>query len=295
MKFRINKKTQRLLFVVAAVLLLTGCGRITGEDGKVLADKIIYLTTPFSHMINNEGWFEALFVWPFAQLINFLAQYMNVAIAVIVVTIFSRIVILPLSIKSAVQTQKMQVIQPQLQKIQDKYAGKTDDQSKMAMSQEMMNLYQKYDINPLGTIGGTFLNFPIMIAIWQAVQRASSVIEGSFLGLVMNDSPLSIITSDLIGSGWKYIILIVLLAITQFVSVKLPTYLARKNMKERDRKKAAAANDQTEMMMNMTLVMIVVMSVSMPTAMSFYWIVSALVQCIQTIFIQKRYVENERV
>lgn len=294
MKFRINKKTQRLLLVVAAVLLLTGCGRITGEDGKVLAEKIIYLTTPFSHMINNEGWFEALFVWPFAQLINFLAQYINVAIAVIVVTIFSRLVILPLTIKSTVQTQKMQVIQPQLQKIQDKYAGKTDDQSKMAMSQEMMNLYQKYDINPLGTIGGTFLNFPIMIAIWQAVQRASSVIEGSFLGLDMNVSPLTEITSNLMGNGWKCIILIVILGITQFASVKLPTYLARKKMKERDRKNAKA-NDQTETMMNMTLVMIIVMSVSMPTAMSFYWIVSAIVQSVQTVFIQKRYVENERV
>ena len=294
MKFRINKKTQRLLFVVAAVLLLTGCGRIVGEDGKVLAEKVIYLSTSFSQMINNEGWFEALFVWPFAQLINFLAQYINVAIAVVIVTIFSRIVILPLSIKSAVQTQKMQVIQPQLQKIQAKYEGKTDDQSKMAMSQEMMNLYQKYDINPLGTIGGTFLNFPIMIAIWQAVQRASSVMEGSFLGLSMEVKPLTEITTNLLGSDWKYIILIVLLAITQFVSVKLPTYLARKNMKERDRKNAKA-NDQTETMMNMTLVMIVVMSISMPTAMSFYWIVSAIVQSIQTVFIQKRYVENERV
>lgn len=294
MKFRINKKTQRLLFVVAAVLLLTGCGRIVGEDGQVLPEKIIYLSTTFSQMINNEGWFEALFVWPFAQLINFLAQYINVAIAVVVVTIFSRIVILPLSIKSAVQTQKMQVIQPQLLKIQAKYEGKTDDQSKMAMSQEMMNLYQKYDINPLGTIGGTFLNFPIMIAIWQAVQRASSVMEGSFLGLSMDVKPLTEITTNLVGSGWKYIILIVLLAITQFVSVKLPTYLARKNMKERDRKNAKA-NDQTETMMNMTLVMIVVMSISMPTAMSFYWIVSAIVQSIQTVFIQKRYVENERV
>ena len=290
MKFRINKKTQRLLFVVAAVLLLTGCGRIVGEDGKVLAEKVIYLSTSFSQMINNEGWFEALFVWPFAQLINFLAQYINVAIAVVIVTIFSRIVILPLSIKSAVQTQKMQVIQPQLQKIQAKYEGKTDDQSKMAMSQEMMNLYQKYDINPLGTIGGTFLNFPIMIAIWQAVQRASSVMEGSFLGLSMEVKPLTEITTNLLGSGWKYIILIVLLAITQFVSVKLPTYLARKNMKERDRKNAKA-NDQTETMMNMTLVMIVVMSISMPTAMSFYWIVSAIVQSIQTVFIQKRYIQ----
>lgn len=294
MKFHINKKTKRLLLVVAVALLLTGCARITGPDGKVLPEKIITLSTTFTHMINEEGWFEALFVWPFAQLINFLAQYMNVAISVVLVTIISRLVILPLTIKSTVATQKMQMIQPELNKIQAKYAGKTDEQSKMAMSQEMMNLYQKYGINPLGTIGGTFLNFPIMIAIWQAVQRADTVIAGSFLGLSMEASPLKEITSDLLGSGWKYIILIVLLAITQWISMKVPTYLARKKMKERDRKNAKA-NDQTAMMMNVTFVMIVFMGISMPTAMTFYWIVSAVAQIVQTLYIQMRYVENERV
>ncbi|MBE6114052.1 MAG: membrane protein insertase YidC [Erysipelotrichaceae bacterium] len=287
MKF--NKKSKRLLLLIAVVMLLAGCGRITGADGRVLPEKIISLSTTFTHMLNEEGWFEAIFVWPFAQLINFFAQYMNVAFSVIVVTILSRLVILPLTIKSTVSMQKLQMIQPELNKIQKKYEGKDDDYSKMKMSQEMMNLYTKHNINPLSSLFGTFLNFPIMIAIWQAVQRADSVINGSFLGLNMQELPWNAVTTDL-SSSWGYIILIVILAAVQWISMKLPTYLARKDLKERERR-AAEANDKSSQMMNIMFVMIIVMSINMPAAMSFYWIVSGAVQMLQTVFIQKRYVK----
>lgn len=288
MKF--SKKTKRLLLLVAVSMLLAGCGRITGTDGHVLPEKIISLSTTFTHMLNEEGWFEAIFVWPFAQLINFFAQNMNVAFSVIIVTILSRLVILPLTIKSTVSMQKMQMIQPELNKIQKKYEGKDDDYSKMKMSQEMMNLYTKHKINPMSSLFGTFLNFPIMIAIWQAVQRAESVITGSFLGLSMEVLPWQAITTDL-GSSIGYIVLIVILAAVQWISMKLPTYLARKDLKERERR-AAEANDKSSQMMNIMFVMIIVMSINMPAAMSFYWIVSGAVQMLQTVFIQKRYVQK---
>ena len=287
MKF--SKKTKRLLLLVAVVMLLAGCGRITGTDGHVLPEKIISLSTTFTHMLNEEGWFEAIFVWPFAQLINFFAQNMNVAFSVIIVTILSRLVILPLTIKSTVSMQKMQMIQPELNKIQKKYEGKDDDYSKMKMSQEMKNLYTKHKINPMSSLFGTFLNFPIMIAIWQAVQRAESVITGSFLGLSMEVLPWQAITTDL-GSSIGYIVLIVILAAVQWISMKLPAYLARKDLKERERR-AAEANDKSSQMMNIMFVMIIFMSLNMPTAMSFYWIISGVAQVVQTVFIQKRYVK----
>ncbi|MBQ9987323.1 MAG: membrane protein insertase YidC, partial [Erysipelotrichales bacterium] len=191
--------------------------------------------------------------------------------------------------KSTVSMQKMQMIQPELNKIQKKYEGKDDDYSKMKMSQEMMNLYTKHKINPMSSLFGTFLNFPIMIAIWQAVQRAESVITGSFLGLSMEVLPWQAITTDL-GSSIGYIVLIVILAAVQWVSMKIPAYLARKDLKERERR-AAEANDKSSQMMNIMFVMIIFMSLNMPTAMSFYWIISGVAQVVQTVFIQKRYVK----
>lgn len=297
MNFKLSKKQKRLLVVILVVLALTGCTQITGKDGQILADKIIYFSgenfTTWKSMFENESWFSAIFVWPLAQLVNFFAQYMNIGLSVIIVTILSRLLTITFTIKSTVQSQKMQMIQPQLQKIQAKYAGKTDEQSKMAMSQEMMNLYNKHKINPFSTILYSFIPFPIMIAIWQAVQRAESVVFGEFLTLKMDSKPLTMMTSDFLGEGWKYLILLVILGAVQYISMKLPQYLAQKNMKARDKEAAKAANQQNAMMMNMMFVMIVFMALSMPTAMSFYWIVSALVQAIQTVLIQKRYVEHE--
>lgn len=297
MNFKLSKKQKRLLVVILVVLALTGCTQITGKDGQILADKIIYFSgenfTTWKSMFENESWFSAIFVWPLAQLVNFFAQYMNIGLSVIIVTILSRLLTITFTIKSTVQSQKMQMIQPQLQKIQAKYAGKTDEQSKMAMSQEMMNLYNKHKINPFSTILYSFIPFPIMFAIWQAVQRAESVVFGEFLTLKMDSKPLTMMTSDFLGEGWKYLILLVILGAVQYISMKLPQYLAQKNMKARDKEAAKAANQQNAMMMNMMFVMIVFMALSMPTAMSFYWIVSALVQAIQTVLIQKRYVEHE--
>lgn len=291
MKIRINK---RMLLTLAVVLLvLSGCARVTGPDGKVLPEKIISLTTPFKAMFETEGWFEAIFVWPFAQLINFLADKLNVGIAIIVVTVLSRLATLALTVKSTVASQKMQLIQPELNKIQAKYAGKTDEQSKMKQSQEMMALYQKHQINPLGTIFTTFAQLPVIMALWQAVQRADSVLYGNFLGMQLDAKPLGEITGNFAGGGYAYLILIILMGIAQFASMKLPQYLAKKRLNDRD-KKAAANNNQMGATTNVMFVMIMFMSITMPTAMTFYWLVSAALAALQTIYIQKRYIENEK-
>lgn len=76
MKIRINKRKMAMLAILLVVL--AGCARVTGSDGHVLPEKIIALTTPFKQMFDTEGWFEALFVWPFAQLINFFSLVMSV-------------------------------------------------------------------------------------------------------------------------------------------------------------------------------------------------------------------------
>ncbi len=297
MNLKLSKKHLKLFFLVAAVVLFTGCTRIQGSDGQILPEKIIYFSgenfTTWKSMFQNESWFSAIFVWPLAQLVNFFGQYMNVALSVILVTIISRLITAKFTVKSTVMSQKMQMIQPEMNKIQAKYAGRDDEQSKLQQSQEMMNLYSKHKIKPMSSILYAFIPFPIMIAIWQAVQRAEVVVNGSFFTISASEKPMTAITTDFAGQGWKCLILIAVLAVAQFASMKLPQYLARRKMKEREREAAKAASSQANTMTYSMFIMILFMSVSMPTAMTFYWIVSALIQIIQTYLIQKRYVEND--
>lgn len=66
----------------------------------------------------------------------------NVAWGVVGMTIFINILILPIMIKSTESTQKMQLIQPEMERIQRKYAGRRDQASQMRQSAEIQALYK---------------------------------------------------------------------------------------------------------------------------------------------------------
>lgn len=61
-----------------------------------------------------------------------------------------RICLLPLFFSQMRATQRMQVLQPQIQRIQRKYAARKDPRSKEAMQREIMALQQRHNANPLG-------------------------------------------------------------------------------------------------------------------------------------------------
>ena len=77
---------------------------------------------------------------------------------------------------------KMQLMQPEMAKVQRKYQGRQDPRSQQMMQQEMMKLYKKYKINPLGCIGTMLLQFPIFMSMYEVVQRVNAstttVIDG---------------------------------------------------------------------------------------------------------------------
>ena len=62
-----------------------------------------------------------------------------------------RICLLPLFFSQMRATQRMQVLQPQIQRIQRKYAARKDPRSKEAMQREIMALQQPHNANPLGS------------------------------------------------------------------------------------------------------------------------------------------------
>ena len=62
-----------------------------------------------------------------------------------------RICLLPLFFSQMRATQRMQVLQPQIQRIQRKYAARKDPRSKEAMQREMMALQQRHNANQLGS------------------------------------------------------------------------------------------------------------------------------------------------
>lgn len=284
-------KNKKLWIALGLLVFLTACTNVIDPDTKlIMPDKIIHLDTTIGDILANESWFSAFFVYPISQAINFIDQYVGVVMSIVIVTIIIKLLTLSFTIKSTVASQKMQIINPELKAIQDKYVGKTDNASKMKMSQEMQALYSKHNINPFGSIVVMFIQFPIIIAMYQAVQRAAAVVNGSFFGTSLQTTPM-----DAFFQGvYLFVVIYVLMGIFQFISMKLPMFLQKKfaPVKEKkyaqDDKKAAGPN--MEMMMYVSLVMIMGIAISWPTAMSLYWLVTSLAQVAQTVFIQFKFI-----
>ncbi len=90
----------------------------------------------------------------------------NYGVSLILLTVLIKFILLPLTLKQQKSMTKMQKIQPRLKEIQDKYAN---DKDKAA--QETMKLYKEYGVNPAGGCLPLLIQFPILIAFYQVIQK----------------------------------------------------------------------------------------------------------------------------
>ncbi len=277
-----TKKGKNVALALILLLVLTACAPIINpETGKIFPEKIIDLTSPWS--FGELGWFNALIVWPLAQAINFLSKYMNVTVAIILVTLFTRILTLPLTEKSTLMTQKMQEMQPELNRLEEKYRGLKDENAQMRKMQETQAIYKKHDVNPLSSMGGLFIQFPIMIGMWQAVQRSQAVLSGSLFGTPLEVSPKQAISEMNI----LFIALFVLMILSQFVVTKLPQYLAEKKRKTYPNDKPV--KQQGQGMQYFMVAFIAFIAFGWPMAMTIYWLSGNMIQLLQTFYIHQKY------
>lgn len=281
---KILKWSCLLLFVVMTV----GCSVPRDENNNVI---LITDETTFSSIMADENWFSAIFVFPLSKFINYLAPKISIGGAIIVITLLVNGILAIVTFKQTVSMQQMQLVQPEMEKIQRKYEGRDDDNSKMRQAAEIQALYKKYDISPAGTILISFIQLPIVMAMYMAVQRSEAVQTGTFLGMTMNTTPLTGIQNALKGDtgGWVYLGLFIFMAICQFFSMYTPQ-LIQKRRAEREaakhhRKPEKTGNQQKFMQIYM-MVMILAFGMMWPSAMSLYWAINSLVNIVKTLIVQ---------
>ncbi len=246
------------------------------ESKKKCSDNVFKITSG-----GYDGIWSSIFVKPLAWVILFFGQkFSSFALGLIVVTILIRLVMYPLTKKTAMQSEVMKKIQPELDKLEKKYSKKdqNDREVMMAKSQEMMAIYKKHNFNPMTGCLTSFIQLPIFIAFLEAINRVPAIFEEKFLGLHLGTSP-----SVGIGSGnWLYVIIVVLVGATTWYSFSK----SGSNTGNEQQKK------QTKWMMNGFAIMITVMSVFMTTALGIYWTVSNIFTLVQN-YLVKRRMEND--
>ncbi len=93
----------------------------------------------------------------------------NVGVAIILFTIVIYLLLLPLTIKQQKFSKLQAKMQPELQAIQNKYKGKKDQDSQMAMNQETQAVYSKYGVSPMGSCVQLLIQMPILFALYRVI------------------------------------------------------------------------------------------------------------------------------
>ncbi|HJU57722.1 MAG TPA: YidC/Oxa1 family membrane protein insertase [Actinomycetota bacterium] len=100
--------------------------------------------------------------WVLAQIYDFVPNY---GVSIILLTVVIRLILLPLGIKQIRSMQHMQIVQPRIKQIQQKY--KTN---KQRQQEEIMKLYREYGVNPFSGCWPVLLQFPILIAMYSILR-----------------------------------------------------------------------------------------------------------------------------
>lgn len=315
-----NKKIIVVLLLVMT-LSLTGCTQYVKDEGKVvkeptngqnLVSNILcqpengdVIKTYEKHEVDieklptcpkftpatggYEGIWSTIFIKPLSWLIIQIGLLVkNYGLAIIIVTLIIRMIIFPISKKSAMQSEGMKAASKDLQKLESKYRNRQSQQDQMMKAQEMMSIYKKYNINPMSGCLFAFIQMPLFFAFLESLYRIPAVFEGTFIGFNLGTSPFNALfgTSfsfnnliDSFGTGnWIYILLPIAVGLATFFSFKMNSGLGGSNP-EQER--------QMKLMMNLMMVFITFASFTMSTSIIIYWITGSLFTIVQTLILRR--------
>ena len=192
-----------------------------------------------------------------AFLLNTTDKYVgNFGISIIIVTILIKILLLPLTLKQDKSMKEMKKLQPELEKIKQKYAN-----DKQMLNIKTMELYREHKVNPLGGCLPLLLQLPILFALFGVLRNGIIPKDSSFLWLKLS-------VPD------QFYILPVLNGAVSFLQQKLMG--------------SADSNPQMKNMMYVFPIMMIMFSLKMPSGLQLYWLTSSILAVVQQYFIMKK-------
>ena len=115
-------------------------------------------------------------------------------LSIVGLVVVMRAAMIPLFVKQIHASRRMQLIQPEMQKIQAKYKGKSDPDSRQAMTQETMDLYKRTGTNPFSSCLPILLQSPFFFGLFRVLNGLQKIANGTA-------EPIGPITRELAGRG----------------------------------------------------------------------------------------------
>ena len=180
---------------------------------------------------------------------------------------------MPVTKKTAMQSENMKKAQPELEKLEKKYRDCTSQQEMMMKSQEMLAIYKKYNINPMAGCVFALIQIPLFFAFYESMNRLPVIFEGKFLGLNLGMSPLTAMKAG----QWYYIILVILVVAVTYFSFKMNQTASMGSEQEKSMK----------MTTNIMIVFISIASFSISTSIALYWIFNSGFTIFQNLLVKR--------
>lgn len=248
-------------------------------------------------------WLEGILVWPMGAFIDVLTEGMLGAgvapglaqlLGILIITVIVRSLMLLVTWKQSSSSAKMNALQPQIEKIQAKYPNaNTNTYEKQRMAQETADLYKKNKINPLTSILVMFIQFPVFICVWAALQGSAILSSGSMFGLNFVTATNAVLFNaqqwnlPAGGGALTALILFLLMAGAQIVSMLLPQWIqkskAKKVAKLGNNPAKKSQDNKMKWFTYIMCAMIIFMGFSLASGMVIYWLVGALFSIGQTL------------
>src|SRR6476469_7738682 len=100
-------------------------------------------------------------------------------LSIVGLVVVMRAAMIPLFVRQIHASRRMQLIQPEMQKIQAKYNGKSDPESRQAMTQETMDLYKRTGTNPFSSCLPILLQSPFFFGLFRVLNGLKKIADGS--------------------------------------------------------------------------------------------------------------------
>lgn len=101
----------------------------------------------------------------------------NIGLVIIIFTLIVKFILLPLTIKQQKFSKLTSIMQPELKAVQRKYEGQRDNYSMQMMQEETKAVYAKYGVSQMGGCLSSFVQLPIIIALYGAIRQLPSLID----------------------------------------------------------------------------------------------------------------------
>ncbi len=209
-------------------------------------------------------------------------SFHSYGVAIILFTLFARILLFPLNLSQQRNIDKQQALMPEIEALKKKYGN---DQKKL--QEEQQNLYMRYNINPMMGCLPLLLQFPILMALYNIVRQAEVYIGSDVNKVFLGVFDLSLTPKwqlwKLSGSDWKVYLPLIIFPVLAFATTYISQYLSMRKSGAGSKKDSGepAPNPMSGAMKFMPF-MTLIFGFMVPAGLALYWAVGNIFSMLQT-------------